>query len=272
MTSFEQIINKPRKNKSDWIQIAVRYYRADNKGLSQKAFASKYNLNYKSFNDAMNRYRVDIIKELNRLASESSTTGIDVSDKFVKPKSVADQFLDSVTTNHRILSTKKSLRWFQDTLRKTMRGRDKRVSFNNMTQGKLYTYAYDPLTKERLPYWDQYPLIIFLKHDYGETTNRVYFTGINLHYLSSQERVNLMHELLTNKATTSNLMKNTRLNVNWADFKNHPKSQMIIKNYLPNHVRSTIREIHPSDWLNIIKMPMQKFTTSSFSHQDELII
>lgn len=267
----EDVYSKKTKTKNDWIEICVRYYGTENKGMSQLDYAKKYNLNYKAFNTAMNRYKADIIKNINARLSKTGGSPIGVGEQLRKPMSIADQFENSVTSNNKILSTKKSVKWFTETLRKVLGKLDKRVSFNGMVSGKLYTYAYDPLTKDTLPYWDQFPLIIFLERDFGKTTNRPYFRAINLHFLSPYERVNLMKELLSNKATTSNLMKNTRLNVSWEDFKYHPKNQMIIKNYLPTHIRSTIREIPPSEWLNIIKMPLQKFTNDDFnSSSDEL--
>lgn len=266
----EDIFAKPKKSKRDWVLIALDYYTPKNKGVTQKEYARRNNINYKTFNNSINRYKEDIVVALNNITARNGQQGKPIEGDVRKPMSIADQFLSSYKSNRNIISTRKSLRWFNDTLKKTLGGREKRLSSPmSMGQGKLYTYAYDPLTKDKLPYWDQYPLIIFLSMEYGETTKRVYFRGINLHYLSPNERVGLMHELLTNRASTSNLMKNTRLNVSWEDFEHHPKSADIIKNYLPTHIRSTIREIPPSDWLNIISLPMQKFT-NEFGSGEEL--
>jgi len=265
------VLQKTFKSKNDWIEIAVLFYSSQSRGLTQREFARIHNLNYKTFNSAMNRYRSEIVKAIqNKISKNGSSAGIDVNSYIKKPKSISDQFVDSIVTNTKILSSKKSLQWFSTTLRKVLGGRDTRVGLNGLVSGKLYTYAYDPLTKHKLPYWDQYPLIIFLEFDYGKTTNRPYFRAINLHYLSPNERVHLMKTLLENNATTSNLMKNTRLNVSWEDFKYHPKNQEIIKNYLPTHIRSTIREIPPSDWYNIIQLPLQKFTNSDSMSDEEL--
>lgn len=267
---MNKLFSKKRKTKADWIKIAINYYREDGNSLTQKDFARINNLNYKSFNDAMNRYRNDITRELDKLKARDSSLGINKFSRPVeRPLTIAEQFLNSATTNHRILSTKKSLRWYQDTIKKTVGNKSKMATPATMRQGKLYTYAYDPLTKEKMEYWDQFPLIIFMGLEYGETTKRVYFRGINLHYLPPPERVRFMTDLLANHATTSNLMKNTRLNVNWEDFKNHPLSGDIVKNYLPGHIRSPIREIEPSEWLNIIKLPLQKFTNSDFNSNEE---
>lgn len=264
---------KPFKSKNDWIEIGVDYFYRDQNSLTQKDYARLNGLNYKTFNNNVTRYRSEIQQRIRILRGRDIASGKSVPVENRVPLSIAEQFRNSYQSNRKILSKTKSARWFADTVRSTMRTPPKRATVNTMTQGKLYTYAYDPLTKARLPYWDQFPLIIFLEQSYGETTKRVYFRGLNLHYISPSQRIMLMEELLTNNASTSNLMKNTRLNIDWTSFKHNPFSHVMIKNYLPNHVRSMIREIPPSEWLNIISLPYQKFTDSDFdSNEEELTI
>ena len=46
--------------------------------------------------------------------------------------------------------------------------------------GQMYFYRYDPKFKDKLPYYDTYPLIFPFKY---ETSPNPGFWGINLHYL-----------------------------------------------------------------------------------------
>ena len=56
--------------------------------------------------------------------------------------------------------------------------------------GRMYTYGYDALHKDRLPYFDRFPLIFYVGPAEGG------FYGINLHYLSPKYRAILFDALL----------------------------------------------------------------------------
>ena len=57
--------------------------------------------------------------------------------------------------------------------------------------GKLYMFKYNAKWKDRLPYWDAFPLVVTL--DYG----RKYILGLNLHYLPPTYRNVLFQNMLT---------------------------------------------------------------------------
>src|ERR1035437_4736142 len=56
--------------------------------------------------------------------------------------------------------------------------------------GRMYTYGYDALHKDRLPYFDRFPLIFYVGPAEGG------FYGINLHYLSQKYRAILFDALM----------------------------------------------------------------------------
>lgn len=56
-------------------------------------------------------------------------------------------------------------------------------------EGRMYTFFYDAKTKEKLPYWDRFPLVLILE------LRQDGFTGLNLHYLPPRYRVRLLYEL-----------------------------------------------------------------------------
>lgn len=55
--------------------------------------------------------------------------------------------------------------------------------------GKMYTFRYNPETKETLDYWDEMPLIMALERKPKG------FLGINLHYLPKKQRGILLNHL-----------------------------------------------------------------------------
>jgi len=55
--------------------------------------------------------------------------------------------------------------------------------------GRMFMFRYDPLTKERLPQWDEFPLVI------PTTVTGDGFTGINLHFLNSSQRLTILDGL-----------------------------------------------------------------------------
>ena len=59
-------------------------------------------------------------------------------------------------------------------------------------EGRMYTFFYDPKTKDKLPYYDRFPLIIMVKPAPGG------FYGINLHYLPMGLRAKFLDALLDN--------------------------------------------------------------------------
>ena len=71
---------------------------------------------------------------------------------------------------------------------KTILNRIKSVSQDSKVQtqkprvGQMYSYIYNPKTKDKLPYYDMVPLVIPVSY----TNNGFY--GLNFHYLSLQER------------------------------------------------------------------------------------
>ena len=56
--------------------------------------------------------------------------------------------------------------------------------------GNLYMFFYDPKTKEDLPYWDKFPMVLVLEN-YSDG-----FLGLNLHYLPPKFRVAFLTKLM----------------------------------------------------------------------------
>ena len=87
-----------------------------------------------------------------------------------------------------------SLQWFQRNVRDIRRTPSSLIKENQnfvtrFELGKMYMYMYDPKGKNKLPYYDYFPITICLKR-YASG-----FMGINLHYLSPKYRALLMDGL-----------------------------------------------------------------------------
>jgi len=121
--------------------------------------------------------------------------------------------------------------------------------------GKLYSFVYDPKTKDKLPYYDTFPLIFPISF---ESTCML---GINLHYLSPWHRAKLMNALYT---TLNNDKYNstTKLKISYGILKGASQFELFkpcIKKYLFSHVRSTFMNYNPKVWDYCLSLPMAQF-------------
>ena len=111
-------------------------------------------------------------------------------------------------------------------------------------EGFLNMYTYAPKLKDKLPYYDTFPLIMYLKPaEKG-------FYGLNFHYLPYALRARLLdaagqNELNVNEVIKSRLTKPT------------------IKRYLFGYLRSMCLRIEPEDNLTAIMLPVQRFKKAS---------
>lgn len=124
--------------------------------------------------------------------------------------------------------------------------------------GKMFMFRYDPKTKEKLEFWDAFPLIIPIEI-YGDG-----FLGLNLHYLAPEERIYFLHRLL-DFATSKNLSENTSLLVSYGFLKNvarYKAATPCIKRYLSSHIVSQIIQIDAPDWETAVFLPTEQFRKS----------
>jgi hypothetical protein len=121
--------------------------------------------------------------------------------------------------------------------------------------GMLYCYYYDPKTKDDLPYWDRFPMVLILeKYNDG-------FLGLNLHYLPVRYRVAFLQKLMKYAQLTPeqdirrmrisyDILQSTR---RFAEFR------PCLKRYLYSHLRSRILMIEPNEWDVATMLPIQQF-------------
>lgn len=137
---------------------------------------------------------------------------------------------------------------------------------NSVQMGQMYFFMYDPKLKEKLPYYDTFPLIF----PFNTTDNG--FLGINMHYLPLIYRAKLMDSLY-NLASDKRYDFNTKLNISYKILSGAAGSiyyKPCVKQYLNGHVRSRFIEIPANQWDIALFLPVEQFQkkTTSQVHQD----
>lgn len=171
---------------------------------------------------------------------------------------------DDVRNNPKY-STKNSWQWFMKNVRDLATSRgvkplsllgDNEVhQTNRILPGGMYAYFYDPKTKDKLPFYDTFPLVLPFSIDKGS------FKGLNLHYLAPRVRLVLMNRLL-DFTTNDTLDKKTKLVLSWKLLSNaskFPEVAPCVKMYLVGHVKSNFLKIPASDWMSAIFLPTERF-------------
>lgn len=121
--------------------------------------------------------------------------------------------------------------------------------------GGLYFFLYDPKTKNDLPYYDRFPLVMPLKRESDG------FIGLNLHYLPIRYRINFMRKLLNFAIYDENdEIKRIRVTYSILDSsKRYREFRPCIKQYLYKHVKSRILAVEPQEWDVALYLPVQQF-------------
>ena len=115
--------------------------------------------------------------------------------------------------------------------------------------GIMNLFGYDPKHKERLPYYDTFPLIFPLEPAKGG------FIGLNFHYLPPLARVRFLRSL-ANTATDNKFDKGTRYRINW---RNNTFMKKTAKHYLFNQVRTSFLNITAEEMAIAIFLPVARF-------------
>ena len=126
---------------------------------------------------------------------------------------------------------------------------------NRFQLGGLYYFYYDPKTKEKMDYYDRFPLVLVLDIQPDG------FSGLNLHYLPIQYRVALMDKLL-DYATLDGNDDIKRMRVTYdilSSSKRFKEFKPCFKKYLNGYVQSKILAVQPNEWDIAVFLPIQQF-------------
>ena len=125
--------------------------------------------------------------------------------------------------------------------------------------GRMYSFVYDPKTKDTLPYYDTFPLV-FPVEIYNDG-----FLGVNMHYLPPMYRARLMNALYTT-LNNKKFDDSSKLNISYSILKASSRLKLFepcLKRYLSNHIRSNIVNIPIEDWDKVVMLPTQQFQKAS---------
>ena len=121
--------------------------------------------------------------------------------------------------------------------------------------GKMYFFYYDPKTKDELPYYDTFPLVLILdKYSDG-------FLGLNLHYLPLKYRVAFLDKLLQYaRYDEDDEVKKIKITYDILDSARRLKAfRPCLKRYLYSHIRSRILTVQPAEMDVAVFLPIQRF-------------
>ena len=121
--------------------------------------------------------------------------------------------------------------------------------------GGLYYFYYDPKTKDELPYYDRFPLVMPLKRDPEG------FIGLNFHYLPIRYRVIFMKKLL-NLAIYNDEDEIKRIRITYPILDSSSRFKEFrpcIKRYLYTNIKSRILAVEPQEWDVALYLPIQQF-------------
>jgi hypothetical protein len=127
--------------------------------------------------------------------------------------------------------------------------------------GRMYFYFYDPKTKDKLQYYDRFPLVLPIEQ-YSDG-----FLGLNLHYIHPKQRIILLDKL-SEFANNSKYDKTTKLRLTYEILSSASRAfeaTPCIKRYLYSHVESRFLEIAADEWDIAALLPMESFVGASTS-------
>ena len=124
------------------------------------------------------------------------------------------------------------------------------------TFGILNMFVYSPKLKDKLPYYDTFPLVLPIER-YKDG-----FLGINLHYLSIPMRIRLL-DRLTDYANNDRFDKSTELLVDYSRLKNIDLIKPCLKRYLAGYVKSKFRKVEADEFMVATLLPVQRFKKQS---------
>ena len=162
--------------------------------------------------------------------------------------------------------TKESKKWFEKKvgeLSKVSRTKVLKDSALDKTTrtlpGSMYMYFYDPKHKKTLPYYDRFPLTIFVE------PAKDGFYGLNLHYLRPDIRAEFLDQLMKtapNKVTDTTRLTKMRYSLLQGVTK-YKEFKPCFKHYLGKHVKSQFSRVPMTDWEIAIFLPTEQFIKSA---------
>jgi len=126
---------------------------------------------------------------------------------------------------------------------------------NKAVIGKMAMFFYDAKHRDKLPYWDSFPLVIIA----GPAPKGFY--GLNLHYLPIPLRAKFLDSLM-DYTSDETYDENTRLNITYNMLKKTAKLkyfQPCFKHYLTRQVEDNLAFVASPEWEIATFLPMAQW-------------
>ena len=178
-------------------------------------------------------------------------------------KSLLDRIQDSLAKKGYEPRSKDARSWLRskaNSLRATPNRllKDRERLKNTEIIGRMYYYFYDPKTKDKLPYYDRFPLVIPIE----QYSNG--FLGLNLHYINPRQRILLLDKL--SSLLTDGYNEASRLRISYSYLSRASRTfqaKPCIKRYLYGHVQSRFLEVTADEWDIAALLPVESFVKAN---------
>lgn len=131
---------------------------------------------------------------------------------------------------------------------------------NRPKDGSLNLFFYSPKHKNKLPYYDRFPLIMpiqrFNASYRGNKKSGAGFIGLNFHYLPYVMRFKLLTDIIPRGRLDGSV---ERVFVRYPDIKSIQLARPVIKRYLLENVHSDYRYFRLEDYMTILMAPIEDF-------------
>ena len=154
--------------------------------------------------------------------------------------------------------TAESRKWFRQRA-KELRGVNRRELMGELPSGgsvvgTMQMFFYNPKTKDTLPYYDKFPLVVVVGPAKGG------FYGLNLHYLPPFLRAKLLGGLMD--IATSKTSPNAKFEISYGTLKaasNLSAYKPCFKHYLASNVASGFAKVPAPEWEIATFLPIAQF-------------
>ena len=180
-------------------------------------------------------------------------------------ESYLDKLKDAIRTDQVAARARAAGNWFRsivnrtkgkfssETPQKILSRQESTVSSSVL--GKMYFYSYNPKWKDKLPWYDTFPLVFPIeKYPDG-------FLGLNFHYLAPKHRAILMDQLKV-FANNKKYDETTKLKLTYNMLKGFTKikrARPTVHRYLNSKINSKFVLINADEWEVALFLPVERF-------------
>ena len=180
-------------------------------------------------------------------------------------ESYLDKLKDAIKTNQVTARAKAAGDWFRSIVNRT-KGKfssetpEKILSRTEQLEsksvlGKMYFYSYNPKWKDKLPWYDTFPLVFPIeKYKNG-------FLGLNFHYLHPKDRAILMDQL-KGFANNKKYDETTKLRLTYNmlnGFSKIKRAKPTVHRYLNSKINSKFVLVNADEWEVALFLPVERF-------------